>query len=137
MKQDEVPQDASPVYIGQRRLLYAVDEQGNYGEARSSGWEVETEATMAAVREIERQRDDAWARGRRGEAAPLEFHMFRRRMDIALLAQTSGFWQWRVRRHLRPAVFARLSRRALERYAEALGLSMAELQQLPPSPDIR
>lgn len=137
MKQSEVPQDVSPVYIGQRRLLYAVDEQGNYGEAHSAGWEVETEATMAAVREIERQRDDAWVRARRGEAAPLEYHMYRRRMDIALLAQTSGYWQWRVRRHLRPAVFARLSAACLERYAEALGLSVQELQQLPDSPAVR
>jgi hypothetical protein len=137
MKKDEVPQEVSPVYIGQRRLLYAVDEKGEYGAALSVGWEVETEATMAAVREIERQRDDAWARARRGDTSPLEYHMFRRRMDLALLAQTSGFWQWRVRRHLRPHIFVRLPRRILDRYAEALGLSVPELTRLPDAPDIR
>jgi hypothetical protein len=36
-----------------------------------------------------------------------------------------------VRRHLRPEQFARLSAALLARYAEALGISVAELKRLP------
>ncbi len=133
MKKEEVPQDPSPNYGGQRKLFYAVDERGDYGGVHSAGWEVETAATQAAIDAVNRQRDDAWARARRGDTAPLEFHMYRRRMDLALLAQTSGLWQWRIRRHFDPRRFARLSPRLLARYAEALGLSVAELQSLPDS----
>ncbi len=128
-----MPQDLSPTYGGQRKLFYAVDERGDYGGVHSDGWEVETAATQAAIDAVNRLRDDAWARARHGETSPLEFHMYRRRMDLALLAQTSGVWQWRIRRHFDPRRFARLSPRLLARYAEALGLTLAELQSLPAS----
>jgi hypothetical protein len=56
--------------------------------------------------------------------------MYARRMDVALLSQTSGFWQWRVRRHLQPRHFAALSpAQLLTRYADALGLSVPTLQR--------
>jgi hypothetical protein len=46
---------------------------------------------------------------------------------VALLAQTTGLWSWRVRRHLRPDRFAALPPRLLARYAQALGLSAEQL----------
>ncbi|HEY9545757.1 MAG TPA: hypothetical protein VIR56_07110, partial [Solimonas sp.] len=61
----------------------------------------------------------------------LEYHMYAQRMDLPTLAQTTGFWRLSVRRALRPRVFARLGPRRLRRYAEALGLSVAQLKQLP------
>ena len=66
-----------------------------------------------------------------GASSPLEYWMYARRMDVALLSQTSGFWQWRVRRHLQPRHFAALSPAQLARYGEALGLSVSTLQGLP------
>jgi len=48
-----------------------------------------------------------------------------------LLSQTSGFWQWRVKRHLQPEHFAKLSLKQLERYSDALGVPPADLQKLP------
>ena len=57
--------------------------------------------------------------------------MYARRMDVALLAQASGFWQWRVRRHLRPEGFARLTPAQRARYAQALGVSVQQLERLP------
>jgi hypothetical protein len=51
-------------------------------------------------------------------------------MDLALLSQTTGLWRWRVRRHLRPDVFARLSGGLRRRYARALGLEPAALDNV-------
>ena len=45
MRKDGVPQDATPTYGGGRKLLYAVDERGNYGGVQSTGWETEGDAT--------------------------------------------------------------------------------------------
>jgi hypothetical protein len=50
------------------------------------------------------------------------------------LAQTTGFRQWRVRRHLRPGAFGKLPVRCRQRYAEALGKSAEQLEQLPAQP---
>jgi len=136
MKKDAVPQEIAVTYGGQRKLLYAVDERGEYGGVHSAGWEVETTATLAAVTELNRLRDDAWQRARAGETSALEYHMYRRRMEPATLAAATGLWRWRIRRHFNPARFSRLAPRLLRRYAQVLDLSPAELQQLPTRPDI-
>ncbi len=53
--------------------------------------------------------------------------MYRYRMDELALAQVTGLWRWRIRRHFKPQVFARLSPRILNRYADAFALPIAQL----------
>lgn len=134
MKKNEVPQDNVSTYAGQHKLLYAVDESGNYTGVHSSGWDVECAATKDAIAAINRDRLAAWERANGGETSPLEFHMFDRRMDLALLAQSTGLFRWRIRRHFQPALFAKLSDKVLDRYCDALNLSRLELQTLPETP---
>jgi hypothetical protein len=134
MKREAVPQDQSPTYGGGRKLLYAVDERGRYTGVKSSGWEAESQATQMAIDDLNAQRDEAWQRARDGKTAPLEYHMFARRMDLLTLAQTTGMARWRVTRHLQPAVFAKLPERLLSRYSEALGLPIGALRTLPEQP---
>jgi hypothetical protein len=135
MKKTEVPQDSeNSTYGGVRKLIYATNDDGDYEGVKSAGWEVEADATRSALQLIAQQCDDAWQRAQQGLTAPLEYYMYYRRMDLALLSQTTGLFQWRIRRHLKPAVFQRLSAKLLARYSEALGISPEQLQQLPPSP---
>lgn len=133
MERREVPQDRErSTYGGHRKLVYAMDEDGHYTGVQSAGWEAESEATRMAIEEFEALRDKAWLRAHHGLSSPLEVHMYDRRMDVAVLAGASGLSRWRVRRHFHPRRFARLPQRILRRYAEALGLDIATLKQLPP-----
>jgi len=134
MDKQSVPQDHSPTYEGLRKLMYAVDENGKYIGVTSSGWEAESFSTELAVAEMIRQRDDAWKRARDGKASPLEYHMYRNRMDFDTLVMTTDLWRWRVKRHFRPQVFAKLSDSILARYAAVMGVSIESLKQLPESP---
>jgi hypothetical protein len=111
--------------------MYARGADGRMVLVPSRGWEAEEIVTAQAVDALVALAQEARARVLAGTAAPLEYWMHARRMDVALLSQTSGFWQWRVRRHLRPAGFARLSPRQRQRYADALGLSVDALGRLP------
>jgi hypothetical protein len=131
MKQEEVPQDRIDYYAGNRRGLYARDTSGAYAVMPSTGWAAEAVVTVDAAEEYRRLARLALERARRGEASALEYHMYDRRMDPAALAEATGLWSWRVRRHLRPGAFARLPAKLLQRYAEALGLDAAALV-LPP-----
>ncbi len=131
MDLDAVPQEGNATLGGHRKLMYARDPQGRIVGAASRGWEAEEIVTSHAVDVLVAQAQEARERVAQGLASPLEYWMYERRMDPALLSQTSGFWQWRVRRHLQPAHFARLSPRQLARYAEALGLTVQTLQSLP------
>ncbi|MEZ5436245.1 MAG: hypothetical protein R3E67_06895 [Pseudomonadales bacterium] len=134
MDHSQVPQDNSHTYGGHRKLLYATDERGDYVAVTSSGWEAETLATDSALDLLAQQQEAAWQRAQRGETSPLEYYMVYRRMDIALLAQTSGLFRWRIRRHFRPAIYARLSEKILLRYAEALGIETRVLKTLVRQP---
>ena len=130
MNEDDVPQDGIPTYGGRRKLFYAVAKDGAYVTVRSSGWEAEAIATGSALAEIERLKTEAWRRARSGATSPLEYYMHYRRMDLALLAKTTGLPRWRIRRHFRPAVYGRLSDRVLGRYSEALCIDAATLRIL-------
>jgi hypothetical protein len=131
MKQDDVPQDHIAYYGESRKVIYAVDAAGNYTTVASSGWDSEAVVTTDAVAEYQRMADEALRRARSGISSPLEYHMYALRMDVPMLAETVRTWQWRVRRHLRPQVFARLNEKWLRRYGVALGLSTQQLKSLP------
>jgi len=134
MDEADVPQDRIPSYGGRRKLFYAVDKEGSYVAVPSTGWDAEAIATGSALEAIDGLRRDAWRRAREGATSPLEYYMHCRRMDLALLSQTTGLSRWRIRRHFRPAVYARLSERLLSRYGEALGIDVATLRVLVESP---
>jgi hypothetical protein len=132
MDKSSVPQDPSPTYEGQRKLLYAVDDRGEYTGVHSAGWEAETFATLTAVAELDRLREEAWTRALAGRTSALEFHMFDRRMELDTLAATTGIWKWRIRRHFDVQRFARLPEHILQRYADAMGISVERLRTVPP-----
>lgn len=129
-----MPQDNSHTYGGHRKLLYATDRDGNYVGVPSSGWDVEVIATDTALDLFAEQQRDAWLRAQRGETSPLEYYMVYRRMDLTLLAQTSGMFRWRIRRHFRPAIYRNLADRLLARYSEALGIDVETLKTLVEHP---
>lgn len=135
MKADEVPQDNSATFAGHTKALYARNESGRYATVESSGWVVEEAATRLAINVFDEALLDAQERCEGGHTAALEYHMYARRMDIETLSDATGIWRWRVRRHLRPSVFAGLSPRLMARYAAALQMSESDLRQLPASTD--
>ena len=131
MKKGEVPQQNAKAFMGHSKLLYALDEKGRYVPAPSNGWEAEEIVLDQAIAEYQRQAADAWARAKAGTTGTLEYHMFRQRMDVVLLAQSTGYFKWQVRRHLKPGVFQKLSASMRARYAEALGMTPESLDTLP------
>ena len=120
MRERDVPQEGNATLGGHRKAVYAVGEDGKLRIVPSRGWEVEEVVTRQAVEDLERRAREA--------RSPLEYHMYRARMDVPLLAAATGIWRWRVRRHLRPQVFARLPLRLRRRYAVALGLTLEALE---------
>ena len=56
--------------------------------------------------------------------------MYRYRFDLQTLAQTTGFWQWQIKRHFKPSIFEKLSDNVLAKYAEAFGVSTSTLKTI-------
>jgi len=134
MHKDDVPQDNNPILMGARKAMYAKDDRGNYVVVPSNGWEAEETVTSLAVEDYELKRRDAFNRSSKGLTSPLEFHMYAKRLNIATLAQSTGIFKWRIRRHLKPKIFGRLQDKLLARYADAMGISTEQLRRLPENP---
>ena len=135
MKREEVPQDNAKTFAGERKALYAVDNDGHYGLAPSSGWEAEEIVLELAIDQYKTLTETALQKVAEGKASPLAYHMYKQRMDTAVLAQSTGFFKWQVRRHCnKPALFASLSEAKLQRYTDALGITLDELSTTPDLP---
>ena len=131
MEVDEVPQEGNATLAGLRKAVYARNADNRIVTVASAGWEVEEIVTQQAADIFSAYTAAARARVLDGTSSPLEYWMYAQRMDLATLAQSSGIWRWRIRRHFRPAVFSRLSPALLDRYADALGISRQTLCRLP------
>jgi len=131
MKQTDVPQDKIKTLRGLRKAMYATNSDGKYTVVPSDGWEAEELVLDQAIEEFDRQTNEALTRCRAGESSTLEYHMYNKRMDITVLAQSTGYFRWQVKRHLQPRVFNNLSSKKLAVYSDALGLSASELTSLP------
>jgi hypothetical protein len=131
MRAEDVPQEGNATLGGQRKGMYAVGPDGRIALVPSRGWEAEELVTSAAVEHFERLAHAALQRVRSGAAGSLEYFMYARRLDPPTLAQASGVWRWRLKRHLqRP--FAQIPARLQQRYADVLGVPLHQLQRFDP-----
>ncbi len=130
MKKDNVPQDLSALGKITKEVCYATDEAGQYVTQLSSGWDVKINALDTAWDDIKTRISKAREQVLKGGASPILFFMEYRLMDIKLLAGYTGFWQWQIKRHLRPRVFNDLPEKKLQRYAEAFNISIADMKTL-------
>lgn len=130
MLDNEVPQEGNSTLGGQRKAMYARGADGKLHIVPSAGWEVEEIVTKQAVDDLNRLAEDARRRVIAGQTSALEYHMHKARMDVPLLSQVTGLWQWRIRRHFRPDIFQGLSDGLLRRYGEAMGLSIEQLKKV-------
>ena len=130
MLDSEVPQEGNSTLAGHRKAVYARGDDGKLHIVQSAGWEVEEIVTRQAVEDLNRLAEDARQRVIAGQTSALEYHMHKARMDVPLLSQVTGLWQWRIRRHFRPDIFQGLSSGLLKRYGDAMGLTVEQLKKV-------
>lgn len=130
MRRRDVPQDGG-MNEGLREITYAVDDDGRYVGVPSAGWEPKTIANAQAWEVIDEEVRAQARLVREGRRSPLAYHLARHMMSIGLAADYVGIARWRVKRHLKPKVFAKLKPDMLKRYADLFGLGIAELREVP------
>lgn len=130
MKVNEVPQDKT-FYEHIKRACYALDNKGKYIIIPSSGWSAEDVVNGLAVDELKNKLEETRKEVIKGLKSPLAYHMEQRQMTPAILAKTVGLFSFRVRRHFRPEIFAKLRPSMIKRYALALAVTEQELKSVP------
>ncbi len=130
MKKDEIPQDPGALGRITKEVCYATDASGKYTTELSSGWDVKIQALNVAWEDIEKRIAAARQKVLDGLASPIYFFMEYRLMDVALVADYTGFWQWQVKRHLKPEVFKGLNDTKLQKYALAFNTTVNDLRTM-------
>lgn len=132
MKKNEIPQDPSALDKFTKEVCYAVDEKGEYTTGLSRGWQVKADALGITLQEAEERTANARQKVSSGAASPILFFMELNMMDISIVSAYTGFWQWTIKRHLKPAVFKNLSDKKLAKYAEIFDITVEELKGFSP-----
>ena len=130
MKKEDVPQDLGALGKLTNELCYATDSDGKYTTALSKGWDVKISALDTAWDEVGHRIEEARQKVVKGDASPLLFFMEKGLMDVQILAGYTGFWQWQVKRHLKPSVFNKLTDKKLKRYAEVFNVTIDDLKTM-------
>jgi hypothetical protein len=130
MKKEEVPQDGDNLHQGSfKQIFYAVDPNGSYTSVTSVGWEPENIALEQAWEHVETRVAQMQEAVHAGQLSPIAFYMERTLLDLPLLARKIGKFQWQVKRHMKPSVFAKLSSGIMEKYASIFGITSDQLKQ--------
>lgn len=134
MKIEDVPQDIG-ISEDIQVVSYATEDDGRYVKVGSRGWDPINVANGLAWEQIEDSIRQTVANVKSGKLSSLAVYMVLNQMDVALLARYTGLFKWRVKRHLKPSVFAKLKPVIKEKYAMLFKISVAELDVVPDLPE--
>jgi len=128
MKITEVPQDDTKTMHGEKKAVYAVDDQGRYTQTTTKGWEAEEIVLNQVIGEFEEKAREAARRARNKETSPIEYFMYKNWLDPLTLAQAMGLYCWQVKRHFKLSVFQKLDDKTTAEYARLFRISVDELK---------
>jgi hypothetical protein len=131
MKIEEVPQDSRFLDNSNLRdIYYATDENGNYCQVTSVGWEPKNEALSLTWESISEEAELVRQEVLAGEKSPLAYHIVTRLFDVAMLASYSGIPKKTIKKHLQPQAFEHIDDATLKKYATVLDVTVEELKKV-------
>jgi hypothetical protein len=125
--------DACPdeefIYKNNRELFYFFDKEKNC-YTRKVAFQCETNQVIIKQGwdALEERIDGIKEQVITGKLSPLAYYMEKNQMDVPMLSQYSGIRKWRVKKHLVPKGFMKLSANDLDKYSRALNISFEELK---------
>ena len=131
MKANEVPQDLK--YFKDnviRDLNYALDEDGLYTSIISDGWDVKNDALGIVWEDIMEECESIRQQVVAKKISPIAYHMKKNLQDIGLLSAYSGIPKRKIKKHLCYEEFMKLDDASLQKYADALRISVEEIKQV-------
>ncbi len=111
-------------------LHYSINQDGHWEEKMVQNWGakdiIATQTWIIVQERIESARQEVL----NGTLSPIGYYIVKCIMDPKLCGQCVGLSTWRVKRHMRPRNFRKLSQQKLQRYADAFQITIEELSQL-------
>lgn len=115
------------LYTYNRELFYHFDKEKGFTKAadyqNDSNQVIIKQSWDAAEQRLNEVRQKVEA----GILSPVSYYMEKRLLEVPMLAAYMEIGAWRVKRHLKPKVFKKLSKTTLKKYADIFGISVEEL----------
>ena len=127
MAKIDIPQENNATLNGQQKVMYAPNNNGQF-ERFNYGSDVEEYATKLAVEEYEILMKESLEKIEQNISSPIEYFMYKNRMDLPTLASIVDMFSFRVKRHLRADIFKKLNDKMLNRYANAFNITLEDLK---------
>jgi len=124
--EDEIFNDGLP------KMYYKHNDNGQYVLETDAPWAEKVSCALIISGNrayLEEIREAVLA----GSKSPLCYYLELRQMDPGMLAKAAGIAVFRVKRHFRPDIFAKLKPSVLNRYTKALRITLEELKTVPNS----
>lgn len=130
MEKNKVPQDDENIFEGHSKMVYALDENGNYVKVPTRGWEPENVALQQAWETIHERTEVARRMVLEGRMSPLGFFMEKNMMNTKLLSEYTGISERKIKKHLEPKVFSSLTSEVISEYASVFKISPEQLTNI-------
>ena len=131
MKVEDVPQDHGALAsTNLRDIYYAQDENGNYRQVPSVGWQPKNEALSLVWKNISDDAQNIRQEVLEGKKSPLAYHLETHLFSVKMLASYMDISRKTIKKHLQPEVFAQLDDLFLQKYAEVLSITVEELKKV-------
>lgn len=127
MKKIEIPQENNSTLDGQKKVMYGTDENGDFQRINYAS-SVEEFATITAVQEYIELEKECLEDIKNNIASPIKYYMYKNRMDLPTLASAVNMFSFRVKRHLKMAIFKKLNDKILQKYADVFDIKIEELK---------
>lgn len=128
MKKIEVPLENNSTLNGQRKVMYATNQNGEF-ERVNYGSSIEEFATITAVEEYENLQKECIEDIKNNISSPIKYFMYKNRMDIPTLSSAVGMFSFRVKRHLQMKYFKKLNDKVLQKYAEVFAIKVEDIKE--------
>lgn len=124
----------------QEPLMYRNNREVFYSFNKEKGFTQKVDYQYSANQEIIRQGWDAAEERMNavrqqiaaGMLSPIAYHMERCLMELPILASYMKLTRWRVRRHLKPSGYNKLTTELRSKYAAVFGIPVNELDKIDP-----
>ena len=130
MEEENNPVYKNQAYGKSRELFYSYDAKGNF--EKNVGFHGEPDrVTLQQAWDLFNDRiEDARQQVIAGKASPILYYMEKTLVTPMDLSMHAGIMVWRIKRHLKPKAFSRLSVKTLNKYAAAFNITLDQLKYI-------
>jgi len=121
--------DEAKVEDGHRLVLYVENDDATYGPMETGSYMTQNYIDDF-FEKLSHVQQDSMRRMRDGEISPVAYYMILIEIGEGDLAARVGISRRRLRRHMTPCGFRKVTLRALRRYADVFGIPVANMFQV-------